>query len=288
MSDSRTATVINARIRDHQSTFQFTRLIGERKHRASSLSDVLDDRDLAQQTWLFVSPHDDDLCIGAGLLMQAAVREGVDVQALIVTDGCLGYCRAEQKADIVAIRREETISSFRELGIAEPNVTYINYPDGGLTSYIGRRPAREGESAIAGFVGLQNAFTYYLRKFRPSRVFVPTHTDLHPDHRITHSELMISLFHASGAIWPELGAPLMDVPSLGELAVYCDFAEPPNLEIIGAEEVFQTKLRSIQLYRSQIQIGGLVAALREAGPYEYVRESEFRLFSPDHYKALFG
>ncbi len=288
MPEIRPAASTGPSIQDQQASFQFTRLIGEQKRRASSLSEILNDRDLAQQTWLFVSPHDDDLCIGAGLLLQAAVREGVDVQALIVTDGCLGYCRPEQQADIVQIRRSETIQSFQELGIAERNVTYIGYPDGGLTSYIGRRPARSGEDAIEGYVGLQNAFTHYLREFRPSRVFVPTHTDLHPDHRITHSELMISLFHASGAIWPELGPPLLDVPNVGELAVYCDFAEPPNLEIKGNEQIFQTKLQSIQRYRSQIQIGGLVATLREAGPYEYVRESEFNLFSPDHYKSLFA
>jgi LmbE family N-acetylglucosaminyl deacetylase len=288
MPDNRSALATDARILTDRSTFQFTRLIGERKNRASTLCEILDDRDLAQQTWLFVSPHDDDLAIGAGLLIQAAVREGIDVQVLIVTDGCLGYCRADQRADIVAIRHRETMASFRELGVAEQNVTYISYPDGGLTSYIGRRPSRAGEDAIEGYIGLQNAFTYYLRKFRPSRVFVPTHTDLHPDHRITHSELMISLFHASGAIWPELGAPLMEVPSVGELAVYCDFAELPNLEIIGNEAVFRTKLDSIQHYHSQIQIAGLVATLREAGPYEYVRESEFRLFSPEHYKSLFA
>lgn len=288
MHEMQPAGTTQPSMQDQQASFRFTRLIGERKQRASSLSEILNDRDLAQQTWLFVSPHDDDLCIGAGLLLQAAVREGVDVQALIVTDGCLGYCRPEHQADIVQIRRNETIQSFQELGIEERNVTYIGYPDGGLTSYIGRRPARSGEDAIEGYVGLQNAFTYHLRKFRPSRVFVPTHTDLHPDHRITHSELMISLFHASGAIWPELGPPLLDVPHVGELAVYCDFSELPNLEIRGSEQVFQTKLQSIQLYRSQIQIGGLVATLREAGPYEYVRESEFNLFSPDHYKSLFA
>jgi len=268
--------------------FRFTRLIGDQKQRTSSLAEVMGGAALDQQTWLFVSPHDDDLCIGAGLFMQAAVREGVDVQALIATDGCLGYCREDQREEIVEIRRRETFESFEVLGIPRENVTYIAYPDGDLTRFIGRRPALPGEPAIEGYVGLQNAFTYYLRKFRPAHVFVPTHTDLHPDHRITHSELMISLFHASGAIWPELGVPLSETPNIGELAVYSDFAELPNLEIIGDDETFQIKLRSIEAYRSQLQIAALVESLREAGPYEYVRESVFRLFSPDNYKQMFA
>lgn len=246
------------------------------------------DDDLGAQTWLFVSPHDDDLCIGAGLLIQAALRAGVDVRVLIVTDGCLGYCRADDQESIVEIRRQETYDSFELLGVSREKVAYIDYPDGGLTPYIGRRRARPGEPAICGYVGLQNAFTYHLRQLRPARVFTPTHTDLHPDHRITHSELMISVFHAAGAIWPELGAPMIEPPKVGELAVYCDFAEPPNLEIIGNDEVFEKKLKSIDAYRSQVQIAALVHSVRRAGAYEYVRDQEFRLFSPENYKSMFA
>jgi len=269
-------------------SFRFTRLTTTGKQRTPSLREVMGGEDLTQQAWLFVSPHDDDLCVGAGMLIQAAVQAQVDVHVLVVTDGCMGYCREDQAEGIVEIRRRETLESFSILGVPESNVTYIGYPDGGLVPYIGRRLARTGEQGLEGHVGLQNAFTYYLRKFRPSRVFVPTHTDLHPDHQITNSELMISLFHASGAIWPELGPPLKPFPKLGELAVYCDFSEPPNLEIIGDDRAFQTKLAGIEAYRSQVQIADLIAGLRQAGPYEYVRETVFRLFSPDIYKPLFA
>ncbi|QDU92963.1 PIG-L deacetylase family protein [Lignipirellula cremea] len=242
----------------------------------------------ARETWLFVSPHDDDLCLGAGLLMQAAIAAGVEVQVLVVTDGCLGYCTQEQEAEIVAIRREETYASFAILGAPAEQIAYVNYPDGGLTAYCGRRRARPGESHLQGYVGLQNAFTWHLRRVRPSRVFTPTHTDLHPDHRITHSELMISIFHAAGAIWPELGPSLPAPPRVGELAVYCDFAAPPNLEIQANDAAFQQKLRSVEAYRSQTQIAALVENTRQAGPYEYVREVEFQLYSPRNYRAMFA
>jgi LmbE family N-acetylglucosaminyl deacetylase len=270
-------------------TFHFTRLGPHGKQRTTSLAEVLDTADLARETWLFISPHDDDLCIGAGLLMQAAVLAGVDVQVLIVTDGGMGYCHPDQIHTIAQVRLQEAYASFSLLGIPDLKVTNLGYPDSGLVACIGRRRAnRDGEEAIAGHIGLQNAFTHYLRKFRPTRVFVPAPTDLHPDHRITYSELLISLFHASGAMWPELGPPLPETPKLGELAVYCDFAEPPNLEIIGDEETFRTKLASIEAYRSQLQIAVLVDRIRQAGAYEYVREVAFELYSPDHYKSLFA
>jgi LmbE family N-acetylglucosaminyl deacetylase len=268
--------------------FQFTRLNEHDAQRTSCLAEAMNNKDLPQQTWLFVSPHDDDLCIGAGLFMQAAIQAGATVHVLIVTDGCMGYCRLEDRDRIIHIRREETYKSFHLLGIPESQIHYIGYPDGGLVPFIGRRRARADEDDIAGYIGLQNALTYHLRQIRPVRVYVPTHTDLHPDHRITHSELMISVFHAAGAIWPELGKPLDEPPRVGELAVYCDFADPPNLEIIGDADVFQIKLDSIAVYRSQIQIERLVDSLRLAGPYEYVRESEFRLFTPETYKPFFA
>ena len=267
--------------------FQYTRLERGEKLRTTDLSELLNDNDLAAQSWLFVSPHDDDLCIGSGLLMQAAVMAGVDVQVLVVTDGSLGYCTQEQQADIVTIRQEETLHSFDELGISADHVHYMNFPDCGLLEYQGRRPARDEPQSIAGYIGLQNSFTYYLRKFRPTRVFVPTHTDLHPDHRYAHSELMVSLFHSTGAIWPELGAPLIELPEVYELAIYCDFSTSPNIEIIGNEDMFERKLNSIEAYQSQLQIDALMKIARAAGPYEYLREVNFRLYSPANYRSLF-
>ena len=267
--------------------FQYTRLQQGEKLRSSELSDLMNDNDISEQSWVFVSPHDDDLSFGGGLLMQAAVMAGVDVHILVVTDGSLGYCTSDQQAEIVSIRQAETFRSFEVLGIPSDHVHYLNFPDGGLLQYQGRRPAADAPQSIAGYVGLQNSFTYYLRKFRPTRVFVPTHTDLHPDHRYAHSELMISLFHSAGEIWPELGAPLIELPEVYEMAIYCDFSTSPNIEIIGNEDVFERKLKSIEAYQSQLQIDALIQIAREAGPYEYLREVNFRLYSPKNYRALF-
>ena len=268
-------------------TFQFTRLVHDRPEPQDSFESAFDGTADGPVCWMFVSPHDDDLCIGSGLLIQAAAQAGVDVQCVIVTDGCLGYCAPSQEAEIIEIRREETLRSFEILGVPESQVTFLGFPDGGLTRYIGRRPAIDGEPTTAGYTGLQNAFTHGLRELRPTRVFVPTRMDLHPDHQITHNELMISLFHASGKIWPELGDPL-EVPRVHEMAVYCDFPENPHLEIIGNEAAFEAKLDSILAYKSQLQIAELVEQIRSAGPFEYIRDVEFRLYSPQRYRSLFA
>src|SRR4029078_8911851 len=136
----------------------------------------------------------------------------------------------EQRDSISRIRQGETYKSFEMIGIPRDHVAWGGFPDGGLYTLSGRRKAAAGEPAIEGYTGLCNSFVHHLRKVKPARVFCPTIADLHPDHQVTNSELMISLFHAAGAIWPELGAPMGAVPAVYELAVYCDFPEKPQLE----------------------------------------------------------
>ena len=75
-------------------SYRFTRIDDGRKTQSDRLGDIVGG-DPAGECWLFVSPHDDDLAIGAGLLMQAASVAGVAVRVLVVTDGCLGYCRLD-------------------------------------------------------------------------------------------------------------------------------------------------------------------------------------------------
>lgn len=270
-------------------SFKFTRLEGTQKQRTTELAQVMRCPDLTQETWLFVSPHDDDMCMGAGLWLQAALQAGVEVYLLVVTDGRMGYCHLEDVHTIIETRRVETYTSCATLGLDQNFIRYIDYPDGGLAMLQGRQARHERPDIedIRGYVGLQNAMTYHLRTIQPHRLILPTPTDLHPDHRITHSEMMISLFHASGEIWPELGPPTELIPKVYEMAVYCEFAGPPNLELRADQKAFDRKLDSIAAFQSQAQIAQLVDNVRKNGPYEYLREANFRLYTPNSYLPLF-
>jgi len=243
---------------------------------------------ITQEKWLFVSPHDDDACIGAGLWIQAAIGSRVRVDLLVVTDGRMGYCQPMPIEEIIETRRVETYDSCAKLGLDQQYIHYIDYPDGDLFRLQGRRLPPPDIDHIRGYAGLQNALTFYLRKLGPTRVFVPTPTDLHPDHRVTYSELMISLFHASGEIWPELGTPMKVVPRVYEMAVYCDFSQPPNLQVLANQTAFERKLESISAFRSQAQIAKLIESVRSGGPYEYLREVAFHLYNSQNYRALFN
>ena len=135
---------------------------------------------------------------------------------------------------------------------------------------------------------MQISLTRLLRQVRPTRVFLPTSSDLHPDHRIVHEELMISLFHAQGGIWPQLGESIAEVPRVYELAIYCDFPEPPQIRVETPVSMLETKLQAIRAYASQEQIGALVEVQRATGPIEYIRELKFRFYAPQQYNELFA
>ena len=268
--------------------FTIVRLVGTEKRVASTLSGVSKHWQGKNERFLFISPHDDDVVIGAGLLIQLAIKENVPVHILIVTDGSMGYCSPEEKDSITQIRRKETFDCYTSLGIPKENIVWLGFPDCRLNYYRGRRPAQANEAmAIEGFVGMQNSFTHYIRKVRPTQCFMPTSNDLHPDHKFVHEEFLISIYHAAGVIWPELGKPIEKHPYVHEIACYCDFPTPPHLQINTSPALLQKKLDAIGAFRSQRQIQAVINTIKTSGPVEYIRDLGFHLYNPEIYRQMF-
>jgi len=271
-----------------QEEIEFVRLVGNERRVGSYLATVSQHWQDKKGRFLMISPHDDDAALGAGLLIQLAKRENVPVHILIVTDGSMGYCSVDEKDSIAEIRRNESFECYQSLGVPKKNIIWLDFPDCQLNNYRGRSPAEtDVPLSINGFTGLQNAFTYHLRKIKPTQCFLPTWNDLHPDHRIIYEELLISLFHAAGNIWPELGKPLSNVPYVHTFAVYCDFLAPPTLRMRTPKSYLKKKLKAISAFRSQKQISSLIENVRHCGPEEYIRAIEFKLYHPANYRNLF-
>ena len=67
-----------------------------------------------------------------------------------------------------------------------------------------------------------------------------------------------------------------------------DWTAKAILAVRGDDTVFQNKLRSIEAYRSQLQLAALVDSIRQDGPDEDLRDVHFRLYSSKKYHALFA
>ena len=271
-----------------QDKIEFVRLIGDERRTGSRLSSVSRHWQNEKECFLFISPHDDDAVLGGGLLIQLAKRENVPVYILIVTDGSMGYCNENEKDTISNIRQKETSECYQYLGIPKENIIRLGLPSGQINNYLGRTQAKSNSNlAIKGFTGLQNAFTYYLRQIKPTQCFLPTCNDLHPAHRIVYDEFLISLFHANGDIWPELGTPLSAIPYIHEIAIYCDFVDSPTLRISTPASYLKNKLKAIGIFRSQKQISSIIDNIRRCGPEEYLRTVEFKLYKSSTYHDMF-
>ena len=157
---------------------------------------------------MFVSPHDDDVVIGAGLTFQVGLAEGA--RSTPWWSRTAGWATAASSSGATSPRSaaRKPRSRTRFSACRSTDLRFIECPDCNLNAYRGRHFTTIGApTEIEGAGGMQNAFTYALRQIRPNRVFLATSADLHPDHQIVHEEVLISLFHAQGNIWPELGPP---------------------------------------------------------------------------------
>jgi LmbE family N-acetylglucosaminyl deacetylase len=266
----------------------FQRLDAGRLIESENPAEVWPDWRGESESWLFISPHDDDIVCGCGLTFLSALRLGVKTSAAVVTNGKMGYCRPEQKETIASIRAEECAASFKMLGLPEGNLHFLCYDDGDLNRQSGRRfDTSDAPYAICGSSGLQNSFVWLLRKLRPTRLFLPSVTDLHPDHKFTNTEMMISIFHAQGGIWPELGEPIAETPHLYEYAAYSNLLTPPSIRVCVPDEMLELKLNAIYAYKSQEQIELTIEMQRRGGTKEYLHEVRFDLFEPEKYAPLF-
>ncbi|MCL2623023.1 MAG: PIG-L family deacetylase [Planctomycetaceae bacterium] len=252
-------------------------------------ADIWSDWQGVGEKWLFFAPHDDDIVAGAGLTFLSGVQLGVDVHAAVVTNGRMGYCLSEVRDTIKQVRYNEARESFRFLGLPENNLYQFDYNDGDLPHQAGRWFTDDPNDtrAIAGAVGLQNTMTWLLRKVNPTRVFIPNRLDLHPDHSIVNQELIMSVFHAQGQIWPELGPPLRFLPKLYEYATYNDFISAPTLRVRVSDDLVEKRLAALALYKSQLQIDLVVNEIRKAGGNEYLLETTFQIFQATKYESLF-
>lgn len=268
------------------SDFSFVRRSANGLVRSSSAHTIFSDFKEDKERWLFVAPHDDDLVLGSSFLLSYAVSCGIAVRALITTDGRMGYGSSVSKSEIVEIRAKETKASFSVLGVDD--VVWLNYPDCLLHHYCGCKESTTDEPfAYKGQVGLQNSYVAQLRDFRPTRVFIPSGNDYHPDHKTVYNEFLISLFHSTGDIWPQLGEPLAATPDLFEMAIYKDFIVPPDVQLKVSDTIFQKKLDSIAAYVSQKQIWQLIENVKKTGPVEYYYNVTFDLYLPKKYETLF-
>lgn len=168
---------------------------------------------------LIVAPHPDDETIGcAGVTLQAIARgERVGIVVLTQGDGHVGLTAVVAQKPVAhlgpedfiragVLRQGHTLRAAASLGIAEAEVVFLAYPDGGLghmyrdagntpyrqpltskqATYAGARPdyhsAQHGRPAPYMRASVLADLEAILRERRPRTVYVTHESDTHADH----------------------------------------------------------------------------------------------------------
>lgn len=248
---------------------------------------------------LILAPHCDDEVLGAGGLVQAALRRDMDVRVVIATAGD-GYRRAtiaqfghaflrsEHFIAMGKLRQQESLDALARLGLHASDVTFLTYPERGLSAlwwdywrrenpyrspYSGREQSPYPRAFHPGAPHSGEALLSDLRTIlatdRPDLIVIPHPNDEHADHRI------LSAFIALAVEMQRAEDPTFQPRLLGYLVHYGLYPQPfglkpgrslhppRQLEAVGewvqwylSVDELAAKRAALKAYRSQQRVLG--------------------------------
>ncbi len=153
----------------------------------------------SDETVAFLSPHDDDVALGAGFLVRAVIENGGVPLVLVFCKGDAGYSHAREKATIVRTRRRETAEAYRILGVEPADIHLFGIPDLSLMPYVNRK--------VPGGAGIVDRFIRLLRSNKVSRTVIASPNFENWDHTAVFNLGVYCAPQAGDPILADLGEP---------------------------------------------------------------------------------
>jgi LmbE family N-acetylglucosaminyl deacetylase len=153
---------------------------------------------------LVFAPHPDDETLGCGGLTLALTRQGIAVEAVLLTSGDFG----EHGKAGAAVREAETLAAANVLGLSQ--VHFWREPDRGVVC---------DERTLA-------AATQAILATGADLILTPSIHEIHPDHRATAwiaieaTRRLVEEGHALRVAMYEIGAPLPHVDVLVDITAH--------------------------------------------------------------------
>lgn len=195
------------------------------------------------ETVVFLSPHDDDVVLGAGYLVLAVREAGGRPVVAVLCRGDAGYSRASDKAGIAARRRKEAVAAYGRLGVPARDLVFFGLPDLSLMSRVDRVMADGRRGVVDRLIRL-------LRAKRAARVVFSSPHFENWDHTAVHRLGMYVVPQAGDPILADLGPP-SPVRSLLVYSVWGDF-EPRGTDALRADLALLAGDRDEELVRSAL------------------------------------
>lgn len=226
----------------------------------------------------FFAPHDDDVALGAGYLLQAVLRNGGRPVVIVFCRGDAGYSSPSAKKTIVSVRRSEAAQAYLRLGVPEEKIRFLGTPDFTLMTTVSRGQG----SRPAAF----DRLVAWLRREGVSRVATTNPHFENWDHTAAFYHAVYTSAQSGDPVLADLG-PLSPVRTILAYSVWADF-EPgsgplrADKGILASPADEKSVREALGEFKSQAAIMGRTVAIHrrkrkaEGGYLELYRTVETR------------
>lgn len=244
---------------------------------------------------LVLAPHPDDETIGAGGLIQEALRRGCAVHVAWLTNGDFNewsFLRFSHRPTLTPSqvlsmgrrREDEARLAAERLGLSPEQMTFLGYPDHGtLAIWRGHwdpnspyRALLTRATAVPYAAALRPGAPYtgrdilrdletIIRSFNPTVVALSHPADHHPDHRALYLFTRIALWDLGSKSPVRLAPYLVHYPgwppARGMSALNTELSPPASLQDIAweslplTEDELTTKTAALEEHRTQMASG---------------------------------
>lgn len=184
---------------------------------------------------LILAPQPDDETIGAGGVIQRAIKAGAKVKVVLLTNGennVFSFMVYKKRLffgpkgilRMGEVRRQETLKAMSVLGLAENDVVSLGYPDRGTleimtrhwghatpyrsaSAHVTQVPYPQAMSPGAPYTGesILKDLEQILSNYKPTKIIVSHPADANRDHRALYLFLRVALWDLDGKIaMPEI------------------------------------------------------------------------------------
>ena len=254
------------------------------KTKNSDINLIFHDWEPKNERVVILSPHDDDVFLGAGYILLAALANKAEVHVVIINDGSGAFPDVSLKDKIVELRKNETNNAFRKINIEEKYITRLNIPDFTAIHYIGRwLPWKSSDTE-----GISLKLLSLFRKIKATRLIFPNGFREHLDHTATSISAIYDGPQAGDAVMIDYGTP-HKIKSFLQYSVWSKFSPQDaitnnrdkdiraNRAIVVNNEIEQKIISAIMEFKSQQDIIYYLLEIRKERKF-YNSEKHIELY----------
>jgi len=247
---------------------------------------------------LLVAPHPDDEALSSCHLVRQALAKGAQVKLVMITNGD-GFIEAAEMyykkpkvspelcREYAMMRQQETIAAVATMGIAEEDIVFLGFPDGGIESMLqdnwySNEPYTNPYTLLAHTAypnayeqgvsytgeGIVRVLATLLREVRPNVIIMPHPNDHHPDHRSVNAFMQLAaaqaetkdfqamLYLVHHGSWPTPWVRDSQLHLVPPAAFESIDTKWRALDLSPADAI--SKGRTIELYESQTMVLGIL------------------------------